>query len=140
MPPRTSAWLFKQVHAYLVYLQDTNTELFLPNQFAALAATIQAFVNGAIGTQLPSQEQWIRAYSDDQEMSTIHNLVCNPFKINSMTLNMVNYNYQAALCQSQIVIKYEMLIFNEPIQGGSSYTRLQLVLAEFYNHLCCVSL
>jgi hypothetical protein len=26
-----------------------------------------------------------------------------------------NYNYWAALCQSQIVIKDEMLIFNEPI-------------------------
>ncbi len=46
---------------------------------------------------------------------------------------MVNYNYQAALCQSQIVIKDEMLIFNEPIQGGSSSTCLQLVLVEFYN-------
>jgi hypothetical protein len=56
MPAHTSAWLFKQVHAYLVYLQDANTELFLPNQFAAPTATIQAFVNGAIGTRLPSQD------------------------------------------------------------------------------------
>jgi hypothetical protein len=31
------------------------------------------------------------------------------------------------------VIKDEMLIFNEPIQGGSLYTLLQLVPAEFYN-------
>ncbi len=31
------------------------------------------------------------------------------------------------------MIKYERLIFNEPIQGGSSYTRLQLILAEFCN-------
>ncbi len=46
---------------------------------------------------------------------------------------MVNYNYQAALCQSQIVIKDEMLIFNELIQGGTSYTCLQLVPAEFFN-------
>jgi hypothetical protein len=66
-------------------------------------------------------------------MSTIHNLVCNPSKINSTTLNTVNYNYWAALHQLQIVIKDEMLIFNEPIQGGSSYTCLQLVPAEFYN-------
>ncbi len=115
MPARTSAWLFEQVHAYLVYLQDENTELFLPNQFAAPTATIQAFYNGAIGTQLPSWDQWIRAYSDNQEMRTICNLVCNPSKINSMTLNTVNYNYRAALRQSQIVIEDVMLIFNEPI-------------------------
>jgi hypothetical protein len=56
MPLRTSAWLFEQVHAYLVYLQDANTELFLPNQFAAPTATIQSFVNGAIGNQLPSRD------------------------------------------------------------------------------------
>jgi hypothetical protein len=54
MPSCTSAWLFEQVHAYLVYLQDANTEFFLPNQFAALTATIQAFVDSAIGTRLPS--------------------------------------------------------------------------------------
>ncbi len=46
---------------------------------------------------------------------------------------MVNYNYRAALHQLQIVIKDEMLIFNEPIQGGSLYTPLQLIPAEFYN-------
>jgi hypothetical protein len=133
MPALTSAWLFKQVHAYLVYLRDANTELFLPNQFAVPTATIQAFVNVAIGTRLPSQDWWIRAYSDNQEMSTIRDLVCNPSKINSTTLNMVKYNYQAALRQLQIVIKDEMMIFNKLIQGGSSYTCLQLVPAKFYN-------
>ncbi len=66
-------------------------------------------------------------------MSTIRDLVCNPSKINSMTLNTVNYNCQAALHQLQIVIKDDMLIFNKPIQGGSSYTCLQLVPMEFYN-------
>ncbi len=66
-------------------------------------------------------------------MSTICDLVCNPSKINSTTLNTVNYSYRTAIRQSQIVIKDEMLIFNELIQGGSSYTCIQLVLAEFYN-------
>jgi hypothetical protein len=49
MPARTSAWLLKQVHSHLSYLRDANSEIFSPNQFAAPAATIQAFVNGAIG-------------------------------------------------------------------------------------------
>ncbi len=49
MPARTSAWLLEQAHSHLLYLPDANSEIFSPNQFAAPAATIQAFVNGAIG-------------------------------------------------------------------------------------------
>ena len=66
-------------------------------------------------------------------MSTIRDLIVNPSKINNTTLNTVNHNYRAALRQSQIVIEDDMLIFREPVRGGSSYTRLQLVPAEFYN-------
>jgi hypothetical protein len=54
MPGRTLAWLFEQAHSHLSYIRDTNSEIFLPNQFAAPAATIQAFVNGTIGVRLPS--------------------------------------------------------------------------------------
>ncbi len=93
MPACTSKWLFKQVHEYLVYLRDANSELFFPNQFAVLAATIQAFVNGTIGTHLPSRDWWIKAYSNDKEMSTIRDLITNPSKINNATLNTVDYNY-----------------------------------------------
>ncbi len=57
-------------------------------------------------------------------MSTIHDLITNPSKINNTTLNTVNYYYQATLRQSLIVIKNDMLIFREPVRGGSSYTRL----------------
>jgi hypothetical protein len=66
-------------------------------------------------------------------MSTICDLITNPSKINNTTLNTVDYNYWAALRQSLLVIKDDMLIFREPVRGGSSYTRLQLVPAEFYN-------
>jgi hypothetical protein len=104
MPACTSEWLFEQVHAHLVYLQDANSELFLPHQFAAPAAMIQAFVHGAIGIWLPSKDQWIKAYSDNIEMCTIRDLITNPSKISNTTLNTVNYNYQAALHQSFIVI------------------------------------
>ncbi len=85
MPAHTSEWLFEQVHAHLVYLRDANSELFLPNQFATPAATIQAFVNGTIEICLPSRDQWIKAYSDDKEMSTIRDFITNPSKINNMT-------------------------------------------------------
>jgi hypothetical protein len=71
MPALTSAWLFEQVHTHLVYLQDSNCKIFSPNQFAAPAATIQAFVNGAISVWLPLHEKWVQAYSDDKETSLI---------------------------------------------------------------------
>jgi len=68
-------------------------------------------------------------------MSIIGDLIVNPSKINNTTLNTVNHIYRAALRQSKIMIEDNMLIFREPVCGGSSYTRLQLVpaAAEFYN-------
>jgi hypothetical protein len=133
MPAHSSAWLLKQAHSYLVYLQHANSKAFLPNQFAALTTMIQAFVNSAIGVQLPSKEWWVQAYSDDTEMSTIHDLITNPSKINNLTLNMVNYNYLAPLQNSQIMLKDGLLIYRKPICGGSSFTCLQLVPSAFYN-------
>jgi hypothetical protein len=67
MPAHTLAWLLEQVHLHLLYLRDTNSEIFFPNQFATPAATIWAFINGAIGVHLPSRECWIQAYSNDAE-------------------------------------------------------------------------
>jgi hypothetical protein len=127
MPALTSAWLFKQVHAHLVYLQDSNCKIFSPNQFAAPAATIQALVNGAIGVQLPLHEKWVQAYSDDTEMSIIQELILDTSKINTATLNMMYYNFRAPLRQSLIFIENGLLLYKEPICRGSSYTRLQLV-------------
>jgi hypothetical protein len=54
VPGHTLEWLLKQVHAHLTYTRDSNCEIFSPNQFAAPAATIQAFVDGAIRAHLPS--------------------------------------------------------------------------------------
>jgi hypothetical protein len=66
-----SAWLFKHVHSHLVYLCNSNCEIFLLNQFAVLAATIQASVNGAICTHLPSKEQWIQAYANNTKLCAV---------------------------------------------------------------------
>jgi hypothetical protein len=56
MPARTSAWVFEQVQSHLVFLHNSNCKVFLPNQFAAPAGTIQTLVNGTICTRLPSQD------------------------------------------------------------------------------------
>jgi hypothetical protein len=76
MPAHTSTWLFEQVHAHLVNLTDSHCKIFSPNQFAPPAATIQAFVNGAIGVWLPSHEKWVQVYSKDSEMSIIQDKYC----------------------------------------------------------------
>ena len=39
---------FDLVHSHLLSLRDANCEVFSPNQFAALAATIQTLVNGLL--------------------------------------------------------------------------------------------
>ncbi len=135
MPALTSAWLFEQVHAHLVCLQDSNCEIFSPHQFAAPATPIQAFVNGAIGVRLPSHAKWVQAYSDDKEMSIIRMLALDPSQINTASLNTVNYNFRAPPCQSLIFMENGFLFYKEPICGGSSYTRLQLVHRKFYNIL-----
>lgn len=54
IPGRTSSWLFGQIHAYLVFLWDSNCKIMSPPQHAAPAATIQALLCGAIGLRLPS--------------------------------------------------------------------------------------
>jgi hypothetical protein len=118
IPGRTSSWLFKQIHAHLVFLRDSNCEIMSPDQYAAPAATIQAFVNGAIGSRLPSQDCWIKAYSDDPECSTLRHLVENPGSICKEALKDVHYCYCHPLRQSLLFIEDGMLIYREPIHGS----------------------
>jgi hypothetical protein len=71
MPSKTSTWIFEQVHSHLVHLQDANSKVFSPDQFAAPAATIQTLVNGAVCTTLPSRERWLQAYNNDLELRAV---------------------------------------------------------------------
>jgi hypothetical protein len=134
VPSRTLEWLLEQVHAHLTYIRDSNCEIFSSNQFAAPAATIQAFNNGAIGACLPSHNQWVEAYAADPQCCAIRDLILNPSsKMCRETLKSVHYSYQQPLCQSLIMIKDNMLIFCKPIQGSTSYTRLQIVPKGLYD-------
>ena len=133
IPAHTLAWLFEQIHAHLTFIRDSNCEIFSPNQFAAPAATIQAFGNGAIGARLPSHARRVEAYAADSKCCAIQDLVINPGKICKETLKNVHYSYRQPLHQSFIVIEDDMLIFREPIQGSTSYTRLQIVPRGLYD-------
>jgi hypothetical protein len=126
IPTRTSTWLFEQIYAHLKFIRDSNCEIFSPIQCAAPAATIQAFVNSAIGAHLPSHARWVKAYATDSECCAIRDLVNNLGKICKETLKNIHYFYCQPLHQSFIVIEDDMLIFHEPIQGSTSYTCLQI--------------
>jgi hypothetical protein len=103
-----------------MYLCNSNSKIFLPNQFAAPAATIQILANGAICTRLPSKEQWIQAYANNTKLCVVQNLALNPSKITNQTLSKVNHNYRTPLCHSLISVKDNMLILREPISEMSS--------------------
>jgi hypothetical protein len=132
MPARMSAWVFQQVHSQLVFLRDSNCEVFSPNQFAALAATIQILVNGTVCTCRPPRERWLCAYDNDVELCIVCELVLNPSLICNKGLSKVNHNYCGPLRQSQILIEDGMLILHELICISTLYTRLQLVPQEMY--------
>jgi hypothetical protein len=123
IPAHTSAWIFDHVLDRLCHIRDSNAEIFEPNQYAAPAVHIQAFINGVVGTRLPDHEQWKHAYNSDEELSLIRDLIWNPDKLCNAILKNINYNYHSALRQGLIVIERDLLIYHEPILGGLSYTK-----------------
>jgi hypothetical protein len=71
IPASTSAWIFNHIHKHLVAIRNSNTEIFLPNQFAAPAVHIQAFGSGVIATRIPDQAHWIQAITSDPKLFKI---------------------------------------------------------------------
>ena len=112
---------------YLIFVRDSNCELFSLNKWAAPAVHIQSFINGAISTRLPSRSRRIDAYSANPVCVAIRKMVLDPDKICKKALEAVHYAYRHALRQSYIVIEDKMLILHEPIRGSTSYTHLQIV-------------
>jgi hypothetical protein len=135
IPARTSARIFEVLLDRCIQICSGNFEIFEPNQFAAPAACIQTFLNGAVGVSLPSPGQWAQAYLDDPETSAIIQFVRNPGTISNKRLEeaKLNANYRAALRQSQITIEDGILILRKQIVGSESYARLQLVPSHFRN-------
>jgi hypothetical protein len=95
MPAKMSAWVFEQFLSHLIFVHDSNCEVFLPNQFAVLVVTIQTLVNGAVCTRLPSCEHWISAYNNNAELCTVWKLALTLSLISNKRLPEVNHNYRA---------------------------------------------
>ena len=89
---RTSAWVFEQKVEHCHHICNANCELFKPHQYAAPAACAQAFLNGAIGIRLLDAAQWVDAYRDNPEMSSIIEFVSNPGTITNKGLADANLN------------------------------------------------
>ena len=123
IPALTSAWIFDHIYERLVTICNSNTEIFPPNQYAAPAAHVQAFVSGVVTTRIPDHKRWVQAITSDPEFSKIRNIVAVPFKLTNKALTDINYNYHAALQKSLIVLEVNMLIYYKPFAGGNgSYT------------------
>ena len=133
IPALTSAWVFDHVARRLFDIRQANSEIFQPNQFAAPAATIQAFVNGTVSVRLPERDRWMSAQDEDPDLRTIKRIVVDPSLLTRETLKTVNYNFHGPLRKSQIVIVDGILIFHEPIARSGSYTRLTLVPRDLRN-------
>jgi len=104
-------------------------------QYAVPTACAQAFLNGAIGVRLLDAAQWVDAYPNNLEMSSIIRLVCNPGTITNKGLTdaNLNANYRSALRQSHIFLEDGILFYREQLAGSESFVRLQLVPAKFRN-------
>jgi hypothetical protein len=88
----TSSWIFEQVHSQLTFIQNSNCKILSPDQFAAPAATIQTFVNSAIGMHLPSHDCWVWANADNSMCQQLLDLVNNSGKIYKDTLRVLQLN------------------------------------------------
>ncbi len=110
-------------------------KFFEPNQFTAPAATIQAFLGGAVSMTLPSRTRWIQAYDFDKNLKGMRDIIANPSTLSNNLLREIDYSYHSALRKSLIVLEDGILIYPEPIASKGSYAQLQLVPKEFYNIL-----
>jgi hypothetical protein len=136
IPAMSSLWILDSLHDCLCQIRDSNFEIFQPNQFAAPAANIQAFINGAISMRMPNHAQWICALNADKELLLVRQLVNNPLLINNKSLHTINHNnFHLALWCSLIVVENDLLIYCEPISCTGLYAQLTIVPKEFYNVL-----
>jgi hypothetical protein len=133
MPGLTFTQIFDQIHDRCIHIWSRNFNFFQPNRFAAPVVCIQTFLNGAVGICLPTHESWIKAYSDNAEMSAIRPFIVNPGTISQRSLEAsnLNPNYRQARRQLHIKLVNKILYYHKPIVGSASYTCLQTSLQYF---------
>lgn len=137
IPGLTSAWIFDQIYDVLLHIRQCNVDRFDPSDVDPPAGTstsfAHSFLNGTIVTRLPDHARWVKETKDDEELSRIASMVTNPSLLTKANLSNVNYNYRHSLRNSLICIEDGLLIYREPLVGGSSYARLTIVPKSLRN-------
>ena len=97
IPGLTSAFLLDQIHDRLVSIRDANLEIFEPSLNQPPVNHVQAFLNGSIGTKMPTPDTWKREYEADEETRLLKQLILDPSRISKDSLSNVNFMYRHAL-------------------------------------------
>jgi hypothetical protein len=126
----TLACVFDYILNCLIEICDANSEIVQPNQFAAPAAAIQAFVSNASSSHIPNHLRWIAAQDADPGFSMIKRIDEDPSLLSKELLKQVNYNFHCPLHKSQIILNDGILVYHEPIACSGLYMRLILVPQE----------
>ncbi len=135
VPALTSARVFEHILKCCLHIWSRNFKIFQPNQYAAPASCVQAFLNSAIGVRLPSSLQWTDAYRDNPKTAAIIAFVQNPGTISNKSLEdaKLNANYRSALRQLHLMLEDNLLIYRKPIAGSESYACLLVVPLQLRN-------
>ncbi len=97
IPVLTLAWVFDHIIHCLVEFCNANSKIFQAKQFAAPAATTQAFVSGTISICIPNHSRWIAAQDANPQFSMIKHIVEDPSLLSKESLKQVNYNFYSPL-------------------------------------------
>jgi len=135
IPAISLARIFKQVLDRCLHIRSRNFEICEPNQYAAPAAYVETYLNGAIGIRMPSRDVWVKPDTEDPELSAVLKFVQNPGTISQQSVEAAKLdpNYRQALQQSSIHLDHRILFYHEPIAGSESFAKLQLVPLALHN-------
>jgi hypothetical protein len=122
IPAITSSQIFELNYDRCIQICCSNFKIYKPHRAAAPAAHVQLFLNGAVGARLPSHKNWVQAYRNNPELSSVLQFVENPGTISQHNLNEANLNanYCQALRSSHIKLENGIMIYCELITGSES--------------------
>lgn len=110
-----------------------NPDMCHTQSIPSPAYLVSTFLNRTIVTWLPGHNRWVKETTNDDKLAQILAVVQNPLMLTKDNLLDVNYNYHHTLHHSLISLEDNILIYDEPLLGGDSYTHLCLVPQTLHN-------
>lgn len=134
IPGCTSSWILNAIFERLVSVRNENAEIIDPSTNAAPAAvSIPIFLNGAVGTRVPDNAAWQRAYQSDKNCKEILNMLKNPALVKKENLLKLHYTYRQPMRDSNIVLEDGILYFIERFANDTKFVKLRIVPDELRN-------